>query len=193
MADVMINPQNFNGTLPQEIGKLDIKIKKIHLMFLILSLSLWGCGYRFSGGGTLPAGIKTVSISTFTNKTSMVGIENIITSDIIYEFTRSNEVTLSSPQSADASVSGTVNLMRIDTVARRGSNRSLERKVTVYVALILKDRNGKIIRNIKEISDNEIFEVTLDKIKTELNRKRAIKKLSPRLAEKIFNSLAEDF
>lgn len=171
-----------------------IKIKKIHLIFLILSLSLWACGYRFSGGGTLPAGIETVSISTFTNKTSMVGIENIITSDIIYEFNRGDKVTLSSsPQSADASISGAVNLMRIDTVSRRASNRSLERKVTVYVALTLKDRNGKIIKSIREISDNEVFEVAQDKIKTEANRRRAVKNLSPRLAEKIFNRLTEDF
>jgi len=174
--------------------KLYIKIKKIHLIFLILSLSFWACGYRFSGGGALPPGIKTVSISTFINKTSMVGLENIITGDIIYEFTRSDKVTLSSSShSADASISGTVNQMMVDTVARRGSNRSLEREVTVYVALTLQDRNGKIIKNIKEISDNEVFEVTQDKIKTELNRRRAVKKLSPRLAEKIFNRLTEAF
>ncbi len=168
-------------------------IKKNNYIIFALFLFLSACGYKFSGGGSLPAGIQKINISTFTNKTSEIGIENIITDNLIYEFTRSDKTFLSDQDKADGFITGTVKSLRVHNIARRGATRTLERKVTVNVSLTLKNRNGKTIRFINNKSDNEIFEVALDKMTTELNRRQAVKELSSRLAEKIFNSLTENF
>ena len=168
-------------------------IKKNNYIIFVLFLFLSACGYKFSGGGSLPAGIQKINISTFTNKTSEIGIENIITDDLIYEFTRSDKAFLSDQKEADGFITGIVESLRVHNIARRGATRTLERKVTVNVSLTLKNRNGKIIRFINNKSDNEIFEVAPDKMITELNRRQAVKELSSRLAEKIFNSLTENF
>ena len=55
---------------------------------IIISLFFSACGYRFAGSGNLPEGIQTIAIDIFKNRTTETGLENTITNDLIYEFTR---------------------------------------------------------------------------------------------------------
>ncbi len=169
-----------------------LKTKNIWIVFLcLLCLFFSACGYRFTGGGSLPAGVKSVYIAMLENRTSETGMESIFTNDLIYEFTKNSEVA--SKDRADAYLSGIIKSMSIETISRRGTHTSLERRVKIVLDLKLTDTDGKVIWVAKDISENEEYDVMSDKLATEQNRRDAISALSKRLAEKVYNRLTEDF
>lgn len=169
------------------------KGKIIGVVFAILWFLafLSACGYRFAGGGSLPSGIKTVCVTMLTNRTSETGVENTFTNDLIYEFTRNGKIA--SIDKADALLSGVVKSMSIKTISRSGAQTSIERRVTITLDLKLTDNDGRIIWSVKGVSGNEAYDVASDKLSTEQKRRSAISTLSERLAEKVYNSLTEDF
>jgi len=169
------------------------KGKIIWVVFAILWFLafLSACGYMFAGGGSLPSGIKTVCVTMLTNRTSETGVENTFTNDLIYEFTRNGKIA--SIDKADALLSGVVKSMSIETISRSGAQTSIERRVTITLDLKLTDNDGRIIWSVKGVSGNEAYDVASDKLSTEQNRRNAISTLSERLAEKVYNSLTEDF
>ena len=170
------------------------KGKIIWIIFAILWFLafLSACGYRFAGGGNLPSGIKSVCVTILANHTSETGVENTFTNDLIYEFARHGKIA--SIDKADALLSGVVKSMSIETISRSGSHTSIERRVTIRLDLKLTDNDGRIIWSAKGVSGNEAYDVASDdKLLTEQNRSNAISTLSERLAEKVYNSLTEDF
>jgi outer membrane lipopolysaccharide assembly protein LptE/RlpB len=168
--------------------------KKIYcLVFLGLFISLTACGYRFRGGGNLPGGIKTVSVKIFENNTSETGIENIFTNDFIYEITRNKAAVLTDPGDSEAEISGTLTRMSIETISHEGINVANERRVTVYLDLLLTKSDGEILHAVDNISEYEDYAVAGDKLATEKNRRDAIIKLSKRLSEKVYGRLTDNF
>ncbi len=170
------------------------KVKIIWIVFAILWFLafLSACGYRFAGGGTLPSGIKSVCVTILENRTSEIGVENTFTNDLIYEFTRNGKIA--SIDKADALLSGVIRSMSIETISHSGAHTSIERRVTITLDLKLTDKDGRIIWSAKGVSGNEAYDVVSDnKLSTEQNRSKAISTLSTRLAEKVYNSLTEDF
>lgn len=167
--------------------------RKNWCFILVLGLFFSGCGYHFAGGGSFPAGIKSISISMLENRTAETGIENVFTNDIIYEVTRDKKVRLTTKEKADATLSGVIASMRTDTISRTGQYTSAERRVVATVDLLLKDRDGRVIWSAKSFSGNEEYVVASDKQTTEQNRRNAIVELSKRLAERIYYRLTDDF
>ncbi len=169
-------------------------INRYHIWLILL---LWifcsNCGYRFTGSGSFPAGVKTVFITILKNHTSETGMENVFTNDIVYEFTRNRKGALAAMDKADAILHGVIKSMSIETISRKGINTSFERRVAVAVSLNLKDREGRVIWSAESISAKEAYDVASDKIATEKNRRDAISALSKRVAEKIYNSLTDNF
>ena len=120
-------------------------------------------------------------------------MENVFTNDIVYEFTRNRKGALADMDKADAILLGVIESMSIETISRKGISTSIERRVTVVISLKLKDREGKVIWSAESISAKEAYDVASDKIATEKNRRDAISALSKRVAEKIYNSLTDNF
>jgi len=143
--------------LKREIMLL-LKRNQIWIIFLLLSL-FSACGYRFAGGGSFPGGIKTVCISMFENRTAETGVESMFTNDLIYEVTRAGKVTVTSEDTAEAILSGVIKSTNTVAIAHSGTHESLERRVSVTVALKLTDPNGKIIWATSGISENESYDV----------------------------------
>ena len=161
----------------------------IILMWLLFS----ACGYQFAGGGSLPSGIQSISIKIFENRSAETGVENVITNDLIYEFTRHGQEVITDSFSSDAVLTGVIESISIETITHRGEYSSLERRVGVQVSLELTDQTGKVIWHRKNISEDQAYQVLSDKQSTERIKKAAIQTLSKRLAEKIYNSLTIDF
>ena len=161
----------------------------IILFWLLVS----ACGYKFTGGGSLPSGITSISIEMFENRTSETGVETIITNDLIYEFTRREQVVVTGSDKADAILSGVVKSISERTISHKGEYTSDERRVTLKLDLQLKDKSGRVIWSAKDVSDNEAYKVLPGKQATEQLKKVAIKRLSKRLAENIFNNLTANF
>ena len=167
--------------------------KKYAWAIILLLLFFSACGYRFTGGGSLPSGITSISIEMFENRTSETGVENIITNDLIYEFTIHEQVVVTGSDKADAILTGVVKSISERTISHKGEYTSDERRVKLKLDLQLTDKSGGVIWSAKDISDNEAYKVSSTKQVTERNKKVAIKRLSKRLAENIYNSLTADF
>lgn len=171
-----------------------LKKNNIWIIFL-LPMFFYACGYKFTGGGSFPAGIRSVCVSTLENRTSETGAENIFTNDLIYEITRDNKAVLTAKDKADALLSGVIKSMSIETISRKSahSSLSLERRVTVTVDLKLTDPDGRVIWSAKGVSAKEAYDVMPDKLATEQNRRNAISALSKRLAERLYARITDDF
>ncbi len=170
-------------------------IKPIAIMiscFFILS-----CGYKLSGGGRLNGNISGLNVLMFKNLTGETGIEYIITNDIIHEFLRNgievlNRIGASSDKSV-SSLEGTINFISLSTIARTNINVSNERRVKIIINIKLIDNKGKTLRLIKNISENEEYNASENEYALENAKHDAIKRLSKRLAEKIYFQLTENF
>ena len=116
-----------------------MKIRFTAMIFIASALLFYGCAYRFAGGGELPGAVKIVSIAVLENKTAESGIENIITNDLIYEFTRNGKV-VAKKDDADAYLTGTIESANDEAISHKGDHTSLERRVKVVLGLKLKDK-----------------------------------------------------
>ena len=140
-----------------------IQIRFAVIFSITAALLFFGCAYRFAGGGDLPASVKRVSISVLENKTAESGIENIITNDIIYEFTRRGKI-VAKKDDADAYLTGVIESANDAAISHSSSQTSLERRVTVVLGLKLKDRSGNIIWTGKDIAADQAFAVMADRM-----------------------------
>ncbi|MGM0453911.1 MAG: LPS assembly lipoprotein LptE, partial [Thermodesulfobacteriota bacterium] len=151
------------------------------------------CGYRFAGGGKLPGDVTRIAVEILDNRSGETGIENIITNDIINEFTRRGNVEISSKKAAEAVLSGVIQSAKATSVSNRSAYTTAEREVTVRVDLKMTDSTGKIIWSAKGIEAAEDYIVLSEKIRTEQNKKSAIVDLSERLAQRIYYRLTDQF
>jgi outer membrane lipopolysaccharide assembly protein LptE/RlpB len=175
-------------------GEGSLLVKKKYAWTIILLWSFFSaCGYRFTGGGSLPSGITSVSIEMFQNRSAETGVETIITNDLIYEFARHEQVVVTGSDKADAILTGVVQSISERTISHTGEYTSDERRVVLNLDLQLTNKSGGVIWSAKGVSDNEAYKVMPEKQSTERNKRAAIKKLSKRLAETIFNELTADF
>jgi outer membrane lipopolysaccharide assembly protein LptE/RlpB len=166
-----------------------IKIWIILVLWVVFS----ACGYRFTGSGGFPGGIKTMSITIFENRSVVTGLENTVTNDLIYEVTRSKGVALLRKDKAEANLSGVIVSTRTGAISRSSVDVSTERRVTLTLNLKLTNTSGIIIWSASGVAESEAYVVENDKQGTEQNRKDALSKASKRLAENIYNRLTEDF
>jgi len=162
-------------------------------MICVLFASLMGCGYRFAGGGNFPAGVDSVFVEIFGNRSSEVGLENIFTNDLIYEITRKSDVRLASKDNADAILSGVITEVTTTPASRRGESVAIERRVTVRVDLKLTNAQGKVLWSAKDVSANQTYFVGGLTQQTENNKSDALIALSKRFAEIIYNQLTTGF
>jgi len=173
-------------------GSLFVK-KKYACMIILLGGLFSACGYRFTGGGSLPSGITSVSVEMFQNRTGETGVEAVITNDVIYEFGRHEQVVVTGSDKADAILTGVIRSISERTISHTGEYTSKERRVKVNVDLKLTDRSGRVIWSRKSVSEDEAYPVMSEKQFAERKKREAIKTLSKRLAETIFNELTADF
>ena len=159
----------------------------------ILLLTLSACGYRFSGGGSLPGGVKRVTVGVFSNSSGETGVEGIISNDIVYEFTRNGKDFTPRKESADAVLSGSVLSVTTWPISRRSTHNVQERRISVTISLKMTDSKGGILWQAPTLSENEEYEVTDEKGTTEQNKRKAIQKLSRRLAERVFYQMTDNF
>ena len=167
--------------------------RPIHAIIIVLLFGLIGCGYRFSGGGTLPGGIVSVCLPVFENRSSETGIGTALTNAVAYEFTRSGKVRLVECRQAQAQLFGAVKSVRVESIAHSGSQTAVERRVTLTVEIRLVGTDGTVLKPTIEISEKEAYPVSSDKSTSDREKRQAIAILSKRLAEKIYKRLTDDF
>lgn len=164
------------------------------MLFLSLLVLLPGCGYQFAEVGQLPGGVQRVFVAVLDNRTAETGIETILSNDLIHEFTRGGNPVSRNRQGADAVLTGRIADLRIDTVSRRGTQISLSRRVVLSVDLSLTGPSDSILWAVNRVSESQVYDIVEgNKPATEQKRRMAIKTLSKRLAETVYNRLTAGF
>jgi len=161
----------------------------------IILTGIFGCGYRFAGSGSYPAGVNRIFIPLMENRTAETGVERIFTNDLIYEFTRKRKESLAQDRTnADGILSGTIVRLSVDNIARTSASTAVERRVTGTLSLRLKSMDGRLLWASGNLAENQAYTVVAgDKTATDRNKSEAIAIVSQRLAESAFNRLTDNF
>jgi len=164
-------------------------------LLLLCAFLLIACGYQFAGSGSFPEGVNYIFIEVIENRTSKIGVERVVTNQIIFEFSKRRESSLVNKlDQADAILKGSINSIRTQTISRLDSSVANEREVTMTVNLkLIKRDGGAVIWAANGLSDREAYDVADAKIETDRNEELAILRLSERISERIFNRLTDDF
>lgn len=169
--------------------------KQSIVQILLIWLVLLGCGYRFAGTGAYPEGVESIFVEVMENRSSKTGVERIVTNQIIFEFTRQREKSLSStPETADAVLKGVIVTIRTQTISRVGQEVANQREAVMTLDMKLVKKDGEVIWALKGLRDREAYDVSnVSKIETDQNEALAITRMSERLSERIFSRLTDDF
>jgi len=161
------------------------------LVFFLCLLA--ACGYRISGGGRLPGGIKTIAVEVFTNRSAESGLETTLTNAVIDELTRRRPEVVVAVEGADGILSGTIDRLTSGTLARGGTLTAVERNLVIMASFVLKDRSGKVLWQGRQLKAEQAYAVGENKASTDMNRRLAAGLVSERLAEYLFERLTDAF
>ena len=166
------------------------------LLVLLAAFSLTTCGYRFSGSGNFPGGVQRIFITIFENKTSEIGVENVLADAVTAEFTaRANAAAVAgSRRSADAVLTGRITSVHISSISRITETVTDDARVVITVVCQLTSSDGKQIWTSGEVIATDTYAVfQTDKARTDDNKTAALGRAAVRVSEKIYNKLVEDF
>lgn len=155
-----------------------------------------GCGYHFTGGGTLPAGSGVVRIDIFENRSSEAGLESRLANSLIYEFTRNGQNVNRGDGESDSTLKGVVTSVYEETVSGGSGSENLERRIFVTVDARLVSSGGDLLWQGRRIREKEVYTVDLSDPSgpaTETRKERAIETLLERLAETLYGRMTVDF
>jgi outer membrane lipopolysaccharide assembly protein LptE/RlpB len=108
-----------------------------------LALGLAGCGYSLVGTskGWLPESVRTVWVPAFVNDTSVVGLEQRLTSAVTRELSaRRRLMPVASLEQADAILGGRVTGYSLQAVRFDAQGRALEYQAVVTARITLTER-----------------------------------------------------
>jgi len=166
----------------------------IHCILLGIFL-LAGCGYQVRGRETnLAPEIHSVAIPIFANRTDQTGIETDVTQALAAKFISTKQLSVTTRDSADVLLTGTVISFLTAPVAVTTSTQiSTEYRATVVVEFTFQTvRDGKVV--FREVmSEWRNYAVESDLNATELNKRDAIRRISALLAERIHERIIGGF
>jgi outer membrane lipopolysaccharide assembly protein LptE/RlpB len=170
-------------------------LKRASGFFFLAIFLLTGCGYHFSGSGAkLPEGIHSVSIPIFANQTIQTGIESEVTRALVEKFTSAKQLLVTGEGEADALLSGTVkSFVTSPSAVTLTTQTATEYRVTLTVEVTFKrQRDGKVFWK-GEMSEWRNYPVVADLAATDAYKQEAIQEASKLLAERLYETLLEEF
>ncbi|MFO7686856.1 MAG: LPS assembly lipoprotein LptE [Desulfobacterales bacterium] len=143
----------------------------------------------------MPGETKRIFITIFSNRTSEIGVENVLAAQLTDEFISLGPkgVLASDRQDADAELSGVISNVQVYTVSLRTQSSSATRRVVITVAARLTGSNGKILWRADSLSASRPFTVEADRLATDVNKRAAIASATRLLAETIYNRMTSGF
>ncbi|MDZ7579563.1 MAG: LPS assembly lipoprotein LptE [Deltaproteobacteria bacterium] len=143
----------------------------------------------------MPGETKRIFITIFSNRTSAIGVENVLAAQLTDEFISLGPkgVLASDRQDADAELSGVISTVQVYTVSLRTQSSSATRRVVITVAARLTGSNGKILWRADTLSASRPFTVEADRLATDVNKRAAIASATRLLAETIYNRMTSGF
>jgi outer membrane lipopolysaccharide assembly protein LptE/RlpB len=159
-------------------------------------LVLAGCGYHVAGRATqIPAGVQTIAVPAFVNRTPDYRIEQRLTDAVEHEFlARTRYRIVARPESADAVLHGEVSsiestVMVFDT----STGRATTMLVTVKLKVHLDDRAGRALYTNDNFLFREPYEISTDVPSFFQEEGPALDRMSRDFAMRLVSDILENF
>lgn len=155
-----------------------------------------GCGYHLAGKATkLPPSIKTIAVPTFKNNTTYFKAEQRLTQAVLSELiARTKYRVTSSPEGADAIITGQVNNIFATPVILDSSGRATTFLINVNLSVSMTDAVKKtIFYQNKNFSFREEYELSRDPSQFFQEDSAALDRLSRQFAQTLVSAILENF
>src|SRR2546428_1501429 len=160
-------------------------------------LLLTSCGYALVGHNvSLDPKIKTVEVPAFVNKTTRVGLEQLVTQSVADEMVARGRLKLvSSPNEADAILRGSIDSFGIFPIAFNTQGRATQYQVSITANIELVDHRNedKTIWKNDQYRFAENYQIDVASTDAADQETRAITAIAERFAETLLTNLLEGF
>ena len=159
-------------------------------------LTASGCGYHVVGrANTLPAGVHTIAIPAFANRTTTYRIEQRLTEAVTHEFiARTNYRVVPESNGADVSLQGEVtNIGSGAVLFDPTTGRATTVLVTVNMRVALQDHNGKILYQNNNFAFRQPYEISVDLPSFFQEEGPALDRMSRDFASQLVSDVLENF
>ncbi|MDD5541846.1 MAG: LptE family protein [Acidobacteriia bacterium] len=164
--------------------------------FLLLLLAPAGCGYHVAGkANALPPSIRTIAVPTFTNVTIYFKAEQKLTRALLTELiSRTKYRVVSSPEGADAVISGRVNNIVATPVIFDSSGRATTFLITIAISVSMTDPSKKTVYyENKNFNFRDQYEISGDPSQFFQEDTAALDRLSRQFAQTLVSAILENF
>jgi outer membrane lipopolysaccharide assembly protein LptE/RlpB len=166
-------------------------------LWLALLFASAGCGYHTAGhSAQSPEDVKTIAVPAFVNETSNYGIEQLLTSSVVREFTTRTRYHMlnHSGDDADATLRGTVVSTSSSPLTYNSSTgQAVTVLVVVSMRVSLTGRNGKVLYQNPSYVFREQYEVSQDLASFFEEDSPAFQRLSQDFARTLVSNILEGF
>ena len=146
-------------------------------------LLLSSCGYHMAGtGGHLSAGVKSIFIPVFENKTMEPIIEEELTTAVIREFLKDGRIEVAESSRADMVLKGSVVSYKETPVSFDAAQNVLEYRVTVATHLTLLNTNKLWEHDVTSTAE---YTVSSDVMTTRIKKLSALREIARNLSEEV--------
>ena len=168
----------------------------MRILAVVLCLAFAGCGYHTAGhANLLPADLHTLAVPAFANQTQTYRIEQMLTSAVVQEFsTRTAYRVVSSPNSADATLRGTVLSTYTSPLTYDSkTGRAASILVVVGMNVSLTDKQGKVLYQNPSYTFREQYQVSQELSSFFEEDSPAFQRLSRDFARTLVSNVLEAF
>ena len=166
--------------------------------FALVPLALLAaCGYALVGhNNSLDPKIRTVEVPAFVNRTTRVGLEQLVTQSVADEMVARGRLKLvSSANEADAILRGSIDSFGIFPIAFNQQGRATQYQISITAKIELLDHRNedKVLWKNDQYRFAENYQVNLESTDAFDQETRAIAEIAERFAETLVTNLLEGF
>ena len=154
-----------------------------------------GCGYDLEG--TLrPAalkGVRTISISAFSNQTNEPGLGRAVTKALRSRFLQDGRLRLSDSPDADAALEGVLHEYRLSPIGFTRSDRVQQYRVVVRTRIRLRNKESEKLLINQDLESFAEFPVSSSIVRSVANRSIANQQIADSLSKDVVSLILESF
>lgn len=172
------------------------KLTAVSGLALLALLAHGGCGYTLVGKtSTLPPSVRVIHFETLANKTTRVGVEQRLSSEIVKELASRGRFSVQAQASgADADLAGEVTGFDLFAVAFDDAGRAKEYQVRITARVSLKTLpEEKVLWENPSFTFQENYALATSASSYVDRENEAIDRVAERFAESLVSSLLEGF
>jgi hypothetical protein len=163
---------------------------------LLLSLTLWGCGYQMAGHGTsqLPPHLKTIAIPVFENNSGEPTIQRPLTEALRRAFITDGRLQLvNNKAEADLVMTGTLTRYAINAVAFNKFDVAIEYWVYLGASVKVVDRANDKIYLTQTLNTRWDYVADNSVINSEASRQQALTQAYRVLSQRVVSLVNDKF